>query len=211
MYFVKIYVYHHTKLLLRQIRYKESCFHAKLLRQHRRHKSRSASKTIDVYPQIIVDVPKVLLNQSQLDYLSHTGQLHSILNSSSIIESRIIYSINNIFTYSGSNYIRPNQICLYSYERRQKQVQQEYENIMGTVTSYVVCVYHMPKFSTIIKQFSQVLTTCLYDRSMTPISYLNTHRAREELKLVKPIQYRIKKEKYIIRITDKSDIFHLSD
>ncbi len=69
MYFVKIYVYHHTKLFLRQIRYKESCFHAKLLRQHRRHKSRSASKTIDVYPQIIVDVPKVKLNQSQLDYI----------------------------------------------------------------------------------------------------------------------------------------------
>jgi hypothetical protein len=69
MYFVKIYVYHHTKLLLRQIRYKESCFHAKLLRHYRRHKSRSASKTIDVYPQIIVDVPKVTLNESQLDYL----------------------------------------------------------------------------------------------------------------------------------------------
>ncbi len=76
MHFVKIYVYHHTKLLLNQIRYKESCFRAKLLRHHRRHKSRSASKTIDVYPQIIVDVPKVKLNQSQLDYLSRTGQLH---------------------------------------------------------------------------------------------------------------------------------------
>ena len=63
MYFVKIYVYHHTKLLLRQIRYKESCFHVKLLRHHRRHQSLSSSKTIDVYPQIIVDVPKVSLNQ----------------------------------------------------------------------------------------------------------------------------------------------------
>jgi hypothetical protein len=69
MYFVKIYVYHHTKQLLRQIRNKESCFQVKLLHHHRRHKSRSASKTIDVYPQIIVDVPKARLNQSQLDYL----------------------------------------------------------------------------------------------------------------------------------------------
>jgi hypothetical protein len=75
MYFVKIYVYHHTKLLLLRIRYKESCFHAKLLHQHRRHKSRSASKTTGVYPQIIVDVTKVTLNQSQLDYLSRTGKL----------------------------------------------------------------------------------------------------------------------------------------
>jgi hypothetical protein len=74
MHFAKIYIYHHKKLLLRQIRYKESCFHAKLLRHHRRHKSRSPSKTIDVYPQIIVDVPKVTLNESQLDYLSRAGQ-----------------------------------------------------------------------------------------------------------------------------------------
>ncbi len=44
---------------------------------------------------------------------------------------------------------------------------------------------------------------------MTPISYLNTNRARKELRLVKSIQYRIKKEKYIIRVTDKSGIFHL--
>jgi hypothetical protein len=76
MHFVKIYVYHHTKLLLRQIRYKESCFRVRLLRYHRRRRSLAPSKTIDVYPQIIVDVPKVSLNSNQLDYLSRTGQLH---------------------------------------------------------------------------------------------------------------------------------------
>jgi hypothetical protein len=109
------------------------------------------------------------------------------------------------------NYIRPNQSCLYSYERRQKQVQQEYENIMDTVASYLVRVYHMPNSSTIIKQFSQALPTCLYDRYMAPISYLNTYRTRKELKLVKSIQHRIKKEKYILRVTDKSGIFHLGN
>ncbi len=74
MYFVKIYVHHHTQMMLRQIRYNESRFHVKLLRHHRRHQSRSVRKTIDVYPQIIVDVPIGKLNQSQLEYLSHTGQ-----------------------------------------------------------------------------------------------------------------------------------------
>jgi hypothetical protein len=73
MYYVKIYVHHHTKLLLRQICYKESCFHVKLLRHYRRHQSRSSCKKINVYPQIIVAVPKVTLNQSKLDYLSRTG------------------------------------------------------------------------------------------------------------------------------------------
>jgi hypothetical protein len=211
MYFVKIYVYHHTKLLLHQIRYKESCFHVKLLRQQRRHKSRSASKTIDVYPQIIVDVPKITLNRSQLDYLSRTGQLRSLRNSSSIVEFCITYLINTILTYSGPNYIRSNQSYLYSHGCRQKQVQQEYENIMNTVTSHLVRVYHMPNTSTIIKQFSQALATCLYDQYMARISYLSTYRARNELKLIKSIQSRIKKEKYIIRVTDKSGIFHLGN
>jgi len=72
MYDVKIYVHQHTKLFLRQIRYKESCFHAKLLRQHRQ--SSRVNKTVDVYPQIIVDVPHVSLNSHQLDYLSRAGQ-----------------------------------------------------------------------------------------------------------------------------------------
>ncbi len=90
-------------------------------------------------------------------------------------------------------------------------MQQEYENIMDTVAPYLVRVYHMPNSSTIIKQFSQALATCLYDRYMAHISYLSTHRARKELKLVKSIQHRIKKEKYILRVTDKSGIFHLDD
>ncbi len=79
MYYVKIYLYHHTKLLLRQIRYKESCFHVRLLRHHRRRRRRlhsfTLSNTTDVYPQIIVDVPKVSLNRNELDYLSRTGKL----------------------------------------------------------------------------------------------------------------------------------------
>jgi hypothetical protein len=71
------------------------------------------------------------------------------------------------------------------------QVQQEYENIMDTVTSYLIRVYHM--------------------QNMAPISYLNQYRARKELKLVKSIQFRLKKSKYILRVTDKSGIFHLSN
>ncbi len=36
-------------------------------------------------------------------------------------------------------------------------------------------------------------------------------RARKELKLMKLIQFRIKKEKYIFRVTDKSGIFPLGN
>jgi hypothetical protein len=75
MHSVTIYVYHHIKLWIREVRYKESAFRVKLLRHHRRRQSLIPSKTIDVYPQIIVDVPKVPLNQTELDYLSQKGQL----------------------------------------------------------------------------------------------------------------------------------------
>jgi hypothetical protein len=114
-----------------------------------------------------------------------------------------------ILTHLGPNYIRPNQSCLHSYEHRQKQVKQEHENIMNTITAYLIRVYHMPNTSTIIKQFSQQLATCLHDRYMTPISYLNIYRARKERKIIKSIQSRIKKANYILRVTDKSGIFHL--
>jgi hypothetical protein len=78
--FIKQYFGHYTDRFLRQIRYQESCLHAKLLRHHRRHSS-SSNKTIDVYPQIIIDVPKVSLNRTQLNYLSHNGKFKIFFNS----------------------------------------------------------------------------------------------------------------------------------
>ena len=78
MQFLKTYLNHRTKSILHNIRYKESCRHVKLLRHSRRRccrsKKTSSTKTIDVYPQIIVDVPKVPLNSIQLDYLSRNGK-----------------------------------------------------------------------------------------------------------------------------------------
>jgi hypothetical protein len=78
--FIKQYFSHYTDRCLRQIRYQESCLHAKLLRHYRRHSS-SSSKTIDVYPQIIIDVPNISLKRTQLDYLSHNGKFKIVFNS----------------------------------------------------------------------------------------------------------------------------------
>jgi hypothetical protein len=89
-------------------------------------------------------------------------------------------------------------------------VQQEYENIMDTVASYLVRVYHMPPTATVIKEFNQQMETYLHQRYMAPLSYRDIYRTRKELKLIKSIQYRLKKEKYILRVTDKSGIFHIS-
>ncbi|CAF4670808.1 unnamed protein product, partial [Rotaria socialis] len=69
MILLKCYLSHYTNRLIRQIRYKEACVHVKLVRKHHRHLL-SKQQIVDVYPQIIVDVPKISLNRIQLDYLS---------------------------------------------------------------------------------------------------------------------------------------------
>jgi hypothetical protein len=88
-------------------------------------------------------------------------------------------------------------------------LKQEHENIKNTVTSYLVRVHHMSNSSPIIKQFIQEIETRLYQRYMTPISYRDIYRARKELELVKSIESKLRKGKYILRFTDKSGIFHL--
>ena len=119
------------------------------------------------------------------------------------------YLYHYILFHIGPNYIIPNQSYLYSDKRRQKRVQQEHKNMINIVTPYLIRVHHIPHTSLIIKQFSQQLETYLDQQYMAPLSYLNIYRTRKELKLIKSIQFRMKKEKYVLRVTDKSGIFHL--
>ena len=44
---------------------------------------------------------------------------------------------------------------------------------------------------------------------MTQISYRDIYRARKELELNKSIEWNLRKGKYILRVTDKSGIFHI--
>jgi hypothetical protein len=92
-----------------------------------------------------------------------------------------------------------------------RQVKEQHQHIMDIITPYLVRVHHMSKASSVIKQFSQQLETCVYEQYMASLSYLNIYRVRKELKLMKSIQFRIKKENYILRATDKSGIFHLGN
>jgi hypothetical protein len=77
------------------------------------------------------------------------------------------------------------------------------------IITYLIRVHHIPHISTIIEKFAQNFGTCQYQRYMTPLSYLNVYRARRELKLIKSIRYRLKKGKHVLRVTDKSGIFHI--
>ena len=80
---------------------------------------------------------------------------------------------------------------------------------MNTLTPYLVRIHHIPQTSTMIKQIAQHLQTYLNQQYMAPIPYLNIYRARKELQLMKSIKWRLKKGNCILRMTDKSGIFHL--
>ncbi len=88
-------------------------------------------------------------------------------------------------------------------------MKQEHENIKNTVTSYLVRVHHISNSSPVIKQFIQEMETRLYQRYMAPLSYRDIYRTRQELKLIKSIESKLRKGKYVLRFTDKSGIFHI--
>jgi hypothetical protein len=77
---------HRQYRTIRTIRYREACMGVALRKIQRRHMSKKTKNTnknkkkkknrmIEVYPQVIVDTSKLCLNQRQLDYLSHRGNL----------------------------------------------------------------------------------------------------------------------------------------
>ncbi|UJR18760.1 hypothetical protein I4U23_005666 [Adineta vaga] len=130
MYFLQSYLNHYTQKLMRKIRFKEACLHVKLTRHRRRHQqSFLPQNIINVYPQTIVDVKKIALNRTQLEYLSQNGP----------------------------SYIRPNQSYLHCYERRKKQIEREYNNILDVIVPYLMRSHHMKPTSTVIKQLSHQL------------------------------------------------------
>ena len=154
---VKTYLNHHTNKLIRKIRYKEACLYAKLLRQHCHH-SLSKQEAIGMYPQIIVDVPKVSLNRLQLGYPSRNGMLinfsQSLLHSFGPLSYAYVMFVS---FYLEPNYIRSNQSYLYSYERRYRQVKKEHKKYDGcnytfscSCSSYTEYIdYYQTIFSTI--------------------------------------------------------------
>ena len=84
-------------------------------------------------------------------------------------------------------------------------MKKEHDKIMDVVTPYLVRVHHVPYTSSIIKQLSQQLETCLNERYMVPLSYLDIHRARREMDVVKSIRYELNKENLYLRVTYKRD------
>jgi len=99
---------------------------------------------------------------------------------------------------------------MYSNKRLQKQMKQEQNNMIDVILPFLIRVHHMPMRSPTIKEFTQQMEIYMQQRYMAPLSYRDIYRTRKELKLIKSIESKLKKGKYILRVTDKSGIFHIS-
>ena len=89
-------------------------------------------------------------------------------------------------------------------------MKQEQNNMMNVILPFLIRVHHMPMRSPTIKEFTQEMEISMQQRYMAPLSYRDIYRTRKELKLIKSIESKLKKGKYIVRVTDKSGIFHIS-
>ena len=195
------YLAQYTDRHIRTIRFEESRLHTSLSR--RRSPSTIATAPIDVYPQVIVDTDKVLLNRGQLDYLSRHGR-------GPVVVVVVSWSAEVLFFfYLGPSYIRPNQSYLHSHEQREKRMTNEHRAMLSVVESHLIRFHCVPLRSPILQQFSQQTRACLRQHDMASLSYLSIHRARKELNLVQSIRFKLKKGQHVLRVTDKSGVFHI--
>lgn len=75
---MKNYVFNRYNQFKRENRFNMTLFREKLYRR-RKHQLKSKRKhTIDVYPETIIDVPMIPLNETELFYLSSTGCICSL-------------------------------------------------------------------------------------------------------------------------------------
>ena len=83
--------------------------------------------------------------------------------------------------------------------------------MINTIVPHLVRVHYMPPTSVILLQLCEQVKTYLYQQYTAPLSYFQIYRTRQELKLVQSIRSRLKKANQVLRVTDKSGIFHIGD
>jgi hypothetical protein len=110
----------------------------------------------------------------------------------------------------GPSYIRCNQSFLYHKKKSQQKSQQEVKSITGKLTSYLHEHYGVPHKSLNMKQFSNSLKTIFNERyAACSLSYLDLYRIRNDIKLIHSIKRKLHKAACIIRVSDKSGVFHI--
>ena len=220
------YLQHRMDTGLRRIRYKETIFRMKLNHPRRRgyswQQQRSSllsetNRTMNVYPEVIIEIPAT--DQKHLHRF--TDKERALLSSAGMSPIWIVLcecteaDMDCFLQYfvllaGGPDYIRSNQSFLYHKKKSQRQTQKDMKAITDKLRRYLHEEHGVPLNSLNMKQFSTSLEALFNERYVTcTLSYLDQHHMRNDEKLVHSIKRKLRKAACIIRVSDKSGVFHI--
>ncbi|CAF5145296.1 unnamed protein product, partial [Rotaria sp. Silwood1] len=179
-----LYINHWIHRLKQEIYYQTIPIYRRKLIRLRRQWRLNKKKLVSISPRIIMDLIRHPFTRAELAVLSR-----------------------------GPSYIRSNQSALRRSDQRETQVDKELNNIMDKLKKYMSASHDgQPKIAykaLVFKTYAERLRTYLLSRYMTPLPFIDHLRARQELKLIKSILQKLKRNKLILRETDKSGVFHI--
>ncbi|CAF3751880.1 unnamed protein product [Rotaria sp. Silwood1] len=179
-----LYINHWIHRLKQEIYYQTIPIYRRKLIRLRRQWRLNKKKLVSISPRIIMDLIRHPFTRAELAFLSR-----------------------------GPSYIRSNQSALRRSDQRETQVDKELNNIMDKLKKYMSASHDgQPKIAykaLVFKTYAERLRTYLLSRYMTPLPFIDHLRARQELKLIKSILQKLKRNKLILRETDKSGVFHI--
>ena len=93
--------------------------------------------------------------------------------------------------------------------KSQKKTEKELSSIIDKLVPDLRERHGVPKEAKEIKCFSEHLRTLFNERYIKSLSYLRQYRIRKNIKLVHSIRRKLHQTNNIIRVTDKSGVFHI--
>lgn len=123
---------------------------------------------------------------------------------------KLLLSIVAFRNTGGPSYIRRNQSYLYRKKKSQKHTEKEYQDIIDKLVPELQRRYNIPVKALEIKHFCEQLKAMFNERYTQSLSYLEVYRIRRDIKLVLSIRDKLHRNNHILRVTDKSGVFHVS-
>ena len=118
-------------------------------------------------------------------------------------------SFSFCFFYLGPVYIRPNQSWLLSHTKQNKWIEKEHKKIMDKIGPYLLRQYSIQSNYQIMKDLSIQLKSQLHHHYTLSLSSRDVLRTRKDFRIMKSIKRKLKRNKLILRITDKSRIIYI--
>jgi hypothetical protein len=111
--------------------------------------------------------------------------------------------------YLGPVYIRPNQSWLLSQTKQKKWIEKEHKKMIDKIGSYLLRQYSIQSNYQIMTDLSAQLKTQLHQCYALSLSSRDVLRTRKDVRIMKSIRRKLKRNKLILRITDKSHIIYI--